>query len=156
MSRFFNNNEIELLAPAGTFEIFEKVIHSGADAVYLGGKKLNMRMHRKDYNLSNEEIEKAINIAHSLNKKVYVTVNNLFSQQDLKDAVEYLKFLEKAGPDALIIQDFSILELINSLNLNLTLHSSVMMNVHNLETIKALRGVELLGLLRPGTWIYKP
>jgi putative protease len=139
MSRFFNNKEIELLAPAGTFEIFEKIIHSGADAVYLGGKKLNMRMHRKDYNLSNDEIEKAINIAHSLNKKVYVTVNNLLSQKDLEDAEEYLKFLDKVQPDALIIQDFSILELINSLNINLTLHSSVMMNVHNLETIKALR-----------------
>ena len=139
MSRFFNNKEIELLAPAGTFEIFEKVIHSGADAVYLGGKKLNMRMHRKDYNLSNEEIEKAIAIAHSLNKKVYVTVNNLFSQQDLKDAKEYLTFLDSVQPDALIIQDFSILEFINNLNLNLTLHSSVMMNVHNLETITALR-----------------
>ena len=139
MSRFFNNKEIELLAPAGTFEIFEKVIRSGADAVYFGGKKLNMRMHRKDYNLSNEEIEKAISIAHSLNKKVYVTVNNLLSQQDLKDAEEYLKFLDKVQPDALIIQDLSILELINSLNLKLTLHSSVMMNVHNLETIVALR-----------------
>lgn len=139
MSRFFNNKEVELLAPAGTFEIFEKVIYSGADAVYFGGKKLNMRMHRKDYNLENDEIEKAITIAHSLNKKVYVTVNNLLSQQDLKDAEEYLKFLEKVQPDALIVQDFSILEFINSLNLNLTLHSSVMMNVHNLETIKALR-----------------
>ena len=71
MSRFFNNREIELLAPAGTFEIFKKVIHSGADAVYLGGKKLNMRMHRKDYNLSNDEIEQAITLAHALNKKVY-------------------------------------------------------------------------------------
>lgn len=139
MSRFFNNKEIELLAPAGTFEIFEKVIHSGADAVYLGGKKLNMRMLRSDYNLSNDEMEKAINIAHSLNKKVYVTVNNLLSQQDLKDAEEYLRFLESVHPDALIIQDLSILELIKSLNLNLTLHSSVMMNVHNLETIVALR-----------------
>jgi putative protease len=139
MSRFYNNKEIELLAPAGTFEIFEKVIHSGADAVYLGGKKLNMRMHRKDYNLSNDEIENAIIIAHSLNKKVYVTVNNLLSQQDLEDAEEYLKFLEKVQPDALIVQDFSILEFINSLNLKLTIHSSVMMNVHNLETIKALR-----------------
>ena len=139
MSRFFNNKEIELLAPAGTFEIFEKVIHSGADAVYFGGKKLNMRMHRKDYNLSEDEIEKAIAIAHSLNKKVYVTVNNLLSQIDLNDAEEYLKFLEKVQPDALIIQDFSILEFVSSLNLNLTLHSSVMMNVHNLETIKALR-----------------
>ena len=139
MSRFFNNKEIELLAPAGTFEIFEKVIHSGADAVYLGGKKLSMRMHRKDYNLSNEEIKKAITIAHSLNKKVYVTVNNLFSKQDLKEAEEYLTFLDSVQPDALIIQDFSILEFIKSLNLNLTLHSSVMMNVHNLETIGALR-----------------
>ena len=138
MSRFFNNKEIELLAPVGTFEIFEKVIHSGADAVYFGGKKLNMRMHRKDYNLSNDEIEKAIGIAHSLNKKVYVTVNNLLSQQDLKDAEEYLRFLDNVQPDALIIQDLSIVELINSLNLNLTLHSSVMMNVHNLETIVAL------------------
>ena len=43
ISRFFNNNEIELLAPAGTFEIFEKVVRSGAAAVYLGGKKLNMQ-----------------------------------------------------------------------------------------------------------------
>lgn len=139
MSRFFNNKEIELLAPAGTFEIFEKVIHSGADAVYLGGKKLNMRMHRKGYNLTNDEIERAITIAHSLNKKVYITVNNLLSQQDLKDAEEYLKFLDNAEPDALIIQDFGILEYIKSLNLNLTLHASVMMNGHNLETIKALR-----------------
>lgn len=139
MSRFFNDVEIELLAPAGTFEIFKKIIYSGADAVYLGGKKLNMRMHRKDYNLSNDEIEKAISIAHSLNKKVYITVNNLLSQTDLKDAEEYLRFLEKVGPDALIIQDFAILELINNLKINLTLHSSVMMNVHNLETINALR-----------------
>ena len=139
MSRFFNKKEIELLAPAGTFEIFEKVIHSGADAVYFGGKKLNMRLHRKDYNLSNDEVEKAITIAHSINKKVYITVNNLLNQEDLKDAQEYLKFLEKVQPDGLIVQDVSILELINSLNLKLTLHSSVMMNVHNLETIKTLR-----------------
>jgi len=139
MSRFFNNKEIELLAPVGTFEIFEKVIHSGADAVYLGGKKLNMRLHRKDYNLSNDEVEKAITIAHSLNKKVYITVNNLLNQEDLIEAEEYLKFLDKVQPDGLIIQDVSILELINSLNLKLTIHSSVMMNVHNLETIKTLR-----------------
>jgi putative protease len=139
MRKLFNNKEVELLAPAGTFEIFEKIIHSGADAVYFGGKKLNMRMHRKDYNLSNDEIEKAIIIAHSLNKKIYITVNNLLSQTDLKDAEEYLRFLERVQPDALIIQDFGILELVNSLNLNLTLHSSVMMNVHNLETINALR-----------------
>lgn len=140
MSRYFNNQEVELLAPAGTFDIFKKVIHSGADAVYFGGKILNMRMHKKDHNFSDEEIIEAIKIAHSLNKKVYITFNNMFDQKDLNDAVEYLKFLESAAPDALIIQDLSVLELINELNLNLTLHSSIMMNVHNLETIKLLRG----------------
>ena len=141
MSRVFNNKEVELLAPAGTFEIFKKVVKSSADAVYFGGKILNMRMHRKNYNLTNEEIIDAISMARSLNKKVYVTVNNLFSQEDLLSAMEFLKFLEEAGPDALIIQDFSILELLNELNLSLDLHSSVMMNVHNLETIKALRAL---------------
>lgn len=145
MSRFFNNKEVELLAPAGTFEIFQKVINSGADAVYFGGKKLNMRMHRKDYNFANEEILEAISIAHSIDKKVYVTVNNLFSQEDLNNAREFLIFLEDAQPDAIIIQDLGLLELVKELGLNLDLHSSVMMNVHNLETIKALRS---LGLTR--------
>ncbi len=150
MSRFFNGNEVELLAPAGTFEIFEKIIHSDADAVYFGGKILNMRMHRKDYNFSNDEIKKAIEIAHSLNKKVYITVNNLLSQQDLNAAEEYLRFLEEVQPDALIVQDMSILKLVNRLNLKLELHSSVMMNVHNLETINVLRklGVSRVVLTR--------
>lgn len=145
MTRFFNNQKVELLAPAGTFEIFKQVIHSGADAVYLGGKILNMRMHRKDYNLTNEELISAIQIAHSLNKKVYVVVNNLLDQKELTDAREYLKFLESIKPDALIVQDLSILELINELNLNLNIHSSVMMNVHNLESIKVLKD---LGITR--------
>ncbi|MCM1991672.1 peptidase U32 family protein [Oceanirhabdus seepicola] len=150
MSRFFNGNEVELLAPAGTFEIFEKIIHSGADAVYFGGKILNMRMHRKDYNFSNDEIKEAIKIAHSLNKKVYITVNNLLSQQDLNVAEEYLRFLEEVQPDALIVQDMGILELVNRFNLNLQLHSSVMMNVHNLETINTLNklGVSRVVLTR--------
>ncbi|MEN8078044.1 U32 family peptidase [Clostridioides difficile] len=139
MSRYFNGQEVELLAPAGNFEIFKKVIYSGADAVYLGGKNFNMRMHRKDFNFTNEELEEAINIAHSLGKKVYITVNNLLSSDDLKQAEEYFKYLDKIDPDALIVQDMSVIHLINRLGLNLNIHSSVMMNVHNFETIKTLR-----------------
>lgn len=139
MSRYFNGQEVELLAPAGNFEIFKKVVYSGADAVYLGGKNFNMRMHRKDFNFTNEELEEAINIAHSLGKKVYITVNNLLSSDDLKQAEEYFKYLDKINPDALIVQDMSVIHLINRLGLNLNIHSSVMMNVHNFETIKTLR-----------------
>lgn len=139
MSRYYNDKEIELLAPAGTFDIFKAVIHANCDAVYFGGSILNMRMIRKGYNFSNEEIEEAIKIAHSLNKKVYITVNNLFGEEDLELAVPYLKFLEKAQPDALIIQDFALFTLAEELKLSIDLHSSVMMNVHNLASIKALR-----------------
>lgn len=139
MGRYFNNQEVELLAPAGNFEIFKEVIKSGADAVYLGGKIFNMRMHRKDFNFTNEELEEAINIAYSLNKKLYITVNNLLSFEDLRQAEEYLTYLEKIKPDALIVQDMSIIQLIKKLGLKLNIHSSVMMNVHNFETIKVLR-----------------
>ncbi|MDZ7548232.1 peptidase U32 family protein, partial [Clostridium perfringens] len=134
----FNNQEVELLGPAGNYEIFKEVIKSGADAVYLGGKIFNMRLHRKDFNFTNEELEEAINLAHSLNKKVYITVNNLLSSEDLLQAEEYLRFLEKIKPDALIVQDMSVVKLIKDLGLNLNIHSSVMMNVHNFETIKKL------------------
>lgn len=139
MARYFNGREIELLAPAGTFEIFKDVIQSGCDAVYFGGPVLNMRMMRKGYNLTHEEIVEAIATAHRLDKKVYITVNNLFSEEDVEDAKEYLRFLDGVRPDALIVQDMAVLELIREMGLSLPIHASVMMNVHNLEMIYALR-----------------
>lgn len=139
MARYFNGREIELLAPAGTFEIFKEVIQSRCDAVYFGGPVLNMRMMRKGYNLTHEEIVEALDIAHRLDKKVYITVNNLFSEEDVEEAREYLRFLDGARPDALIVQDMAVLELIREMELSLPIHSSVMMNVHNLEMIYALR-----------------
>ncbi|GGF93617.1 hypothetical protein GCM10010912_43230 [Paenibacillus albidus] len=139
MARYFNGKEIELLAPAGTFEIFREVVKSRCDAVYFGGPVLNMRMMRKGYNLSHEEIVEALDIAHRLNKKVYITVNNLFSEEDVEEAREYLRFLDHARPDALIVQDMAVLELIREMELTVPIHASVMMNVHNLEMIHALR-----------------
>ncbi|AIQ50461.1 peptidase U32 family protein [Paenibacillus sp. FSL R7-0331] len=139
MARFFNGREIELLAPAGTFEIFKEVVQSACDAVYFGGPVLNMRMMRKGYNLSHEEIAQALVMAHNLDKKVYVTVNNLFSEEDVEEAREYLRFLDEVQPDALIVQDMAVLELIREMGLTVPIHASVMMNVHNLEMIYALR-----------------
>lgn len=139
MSRFFNNQKVELLAPAGKFDIFKKIIYSKSDAVYLGGKSFSMRMHRKDFNFTNEELEEAINTAHSLGKKIYITVNNLLSSEDLKYIEEYLRYLEEIKPDAILVQDMGLIQLIKDLGINLNIHSSVMMNVHNFETIKTLR-----------------
>lgn len=139
MARYFNGKEVELLAPAGTFEIFKEVIQANCDAVYFGGPSLNMRLMRKGYNFTREEIVEAAKMAHSLDKKVYITVNNLLNENELDEARDYLQFLDGAGVDALIVQDFAILELIKEMNLSLAVHSSVMMNVHNVEMVKALQ-----------------
>jgi U32 family peptidase len=140
--RYFNNQKIELLAPAGTFEIFQAIVKTKCDAIYLGGQKLNMRMIRPGYNLSNEEIVEAVKIAHQHDKLLYVTVNNLNNAEDLQEARAYLQFLnDEAKPDGIIVADMAIIQLVKELKLDLEIHSSVMMNVHNIETIRALEGI---------------
>ncbi|RCX13577.1 putative protease [Fontibacillus phaseoli] len=139
MARYFNGKEVELLAPVGTFEIFKEVIKANCDAVYFGGPSLNMRLMRKGYNFTLEEITEAVKIAHSLGKKAYVTVNNLLNEGEIEEAATYLRFLEEAAPDAIIVQDFAVLALIKQLDLKIPVHSSVMMNVHNVEMVKALQ-----------------
>lgn len=138
MARYFHGKEVELLAPAGTFDIFKTVIETNCDAVYFGGPSLNMRMMRKGYNLSYEEIEQAISIAHDLGKKTYITLNNLINEHDMEDARQYLTFIHQAKPDAIIVQDFAVLSLIKEMGLDINVHSSVMMNVHNLPMIEFL------------------
>ena len=137
--RTFLGNPIELLAPVGNYAIFKKLLHSKADAFYLGGKQLNMRMHRSQFNFTMEEMEDAINAAHVLDKKIYITVNNLVSSDEIESAKDYLLELERIQPDALIIQDLAIVSLIQEMNLNLEMHASVMMNVHNQHHINYLQ-----------------
>ncbi|RAR42967.1 peptidase U32 family protein [Paenibacillus sp. MDMC362] len=140
MARYFNGKEVELLAPAGTFEIFKTVIDANCDAVYFGGPSLNMRMMRKGYNLSYEEVKEAVQLAHERGKRAYITVNNLMDEEDLEEAKRYFAFLNEIGPDAIIAQDLAVFPLIQEMNYNnIPVHSSVMMNVHNLEMIEAVK-----------------
>lgn len=137
--RSFRGKIVELLAPAGNFEIFESIVQSKCDAVYLGGQAFNMRMIRKGFNFTNEELVAARQLAHEKGKKLYITVNNLIEEGQLEDLKTYLKFLAAdVQPDALIVQDMAVVKLIGDLGLNLEIHASVMMNVHNLDMIKVL------------------
>ncbi|WP_033166346.1 U32 family peptidase [Clostridium sp. KNHs205] len=156
MARFFNRKPIELLAPAGNFEIFKEVIQLDCDAVYFGGKNLNMRLHRKDYNFSDAELEEAVKLAHSLGKKAYITVNNLYGDQELSELKSFLIKLEGYKPDALIVQDLSVIALIKELALELTVHASVMMNIHNQQSIYALKdlGVTRVVISREASLTY--
>lgn len=136
MKRIFNGREIELLAPVGTFEDFKSLLPSGADAFYMGGKDFNMRVQKKEHNLTNEELEKVIYMAHEKDKKVYITFNNMMNSSEISRSVDFLNFLDRVQPDALIIQDFGAVKLIKDEGLNLNMHLSVMANVHNLSMVK--------------------
>lgn len=140
MARFFNNKKVELLAPAGTMETFKSMVKANCDAIYLGGKSLNMRMIRKGYNLSNEEMAEAVEMAREAGKKLYVTVNNMLNDYEIDEAAEYLHWLDSINVDGVIVQDLGVVQICKEQKLSrLEIHSSVMMNVHNIESVKALQ-----------------
>ena len=129
----------ELLAPAGTLETVKAVMKAGADAVYIGGKGLNMRQHRQSYNLTDEEIGEAIEWVHGQGKKLYFTLNSLLLDSQIPDLRKTLTMLGKAAPDAIILQDLAAAALAREVCVQIPLHASTMMNVHNAETATALK-----------------
>lgn len=127
-------NRPELLAPAGDLERLKWAIDYGADAVYLGGKLFSLRSNAKNFSI--EEIEEGVKYAHERNKKVYVTVNILFHEDDTKGLINYLKDLEKANVDAIISSDLFILDLLKKENINLEIHLSTQKSSLNSEAVK--------------------
>lgn len=135
-----SKKSVELLAPVGKWNTLEAAVHAGADAVYLGGKAFNMRMFRDDFNFDNASLKKAVEYVHAHGVNLYVTLNNLISDDEIPQLIEYLKRLnDDIRPDALIIQDFAVIEIIKKLGLDLNLHSSIMMNTHNEYMVKKFK-----------------
>ena len=132
-------NCVELLAPAGTWDALVAAVEAGADAVYLGGKHFNMRMHHGDTNFDNEMLKKAVDFTHEHGVKLYITLNNLISEEELPALREYLLYLQEIRPDAILVQDFAVLDLKKELGIDIPLHTSVMMNTHNEAAIEKLK-----------------
>ena len=122
---------VELLAPAGSMESLIAAINNGADAIYLGGSKFSARAYAS--NFDNETMMKAVDYAHSYGVKVYVTMNTLLKQNELKEALKYVGYLYEIGVDALIIQDAGLINLIKNIYPKFELHASTQMTVHNGE-----------------------
>ena len=129
-------NDLELLAPAGDFERLEMALRYGADAVYLAGKEFGLRAAAG--NFDNEELVKAIELAHGMGKKVYVTCNTLPREEELNRLPGYLAFLNEAGPDALIIADLGVLALAKRFAPKIALHVSTQLGVVNSATATVL------------------
>ena len=129
----------EVLAPVGRWEALEAVVAAGANAVYLGGKKLNMRMWRSEFNFTDAELQNAVEYTHQYGVRLYVTLNNLYYEEDLDELREFLEFLEKIQVDALIVQDLAVVNLVQQMGLTRPLHASVQANIHNLESLWQLK-----------------
>ena len=134
-----HRKSVELLAPAGTWDAMTAGIAAGADAVYLGGKHFNMRLHEGDFNFNDELLKEAVDYAHARNVELYVTLNNLISNEELPALRDYLSYLNEIRPDAILVQDFAVLELVHEMGITVPLHTSVMMNTHNEHAIEKLK-----------------
>ncbi len=132
-------NDMELLAPAGSFETARAAFAAGADAVYLGLDAFSARADA--VNFTTDELRDLLAVAHQPgnDRKVYVTFNTLLDDAQLPQAIEKLAILEELHPDGIIVQDLGIARLARRHFPGLELHASTQLVAHNLEGVLALR-----------------
>jgi U32 family peptidase len=123
----------ELLSPVGSFEALSAAIDAGADSVYFGAGKLNMRS-RSSYNFSVQDIAEVAEICRGRGVKSYLTVNTLIYDEDIETASEILKAAKKADISAVIASDISVIQMAHEMGLSV--HISVQANVCNIEAVK--------------------
>ena len=126
--------KVELLAPAGNFNKLKTAFYFGADAAYIGGKDFSLRSFAD--NFTREEIIDAVKLAHSLNKKIYVTVNIFAKNRDFPLLEDYFKFLQSAGVDAAIISDSGAVYAAKKAAPKLNIHISTQANLTNKYAVK--------------------
>lgn len=121
----------EILAPAGNFESLIAAISNGADAIYLGMDKFGARAYASNFNKDN--IKEAIDYAHLRNVKVYVTMNTIIFEEEIKPMQEMVDFLYQNNVDGLIIQDLAVFEYVVNTYPNMEAHCSTQMGIDDLE-----------------------
>ena len=125
----------ELLAPAGNMEKLKMALLYGADAVYLGGKAFGLRAFGG--NFTNEELQEAVDFAHKLGKKIYVTVNIFPHNSDIAKLPAYLTFLNEIKVDAILVADLGVFSLAKEYAPDVELHISTQANNTNWAAVNA-------------------
>lgn len=132
-------NKVELLLPAGNIEKLDYAINYGADAVYLGMVDFSLRSMRKGEIITAENLKNAIDLAHSYGKKVYMTLNIYAFNEDIDNLYKTIEVIKDAKPDAVIVSDFGILNVIKNQLPEIALHISTQTNTLNYEAVKYWR-----------------
>ncbi len=130
-------HRVEVLAPAGSYDIMTAVIKAGADAVYLGGELFGARAFAG--NLNREEMIKALDYAHLRERKIYMTVNTLLKEEECGRLVDYIAPFYEAGLDAAIVQDMGAFKLLHDTFPDLPLHASTQMTVTGSKSASVLK-----------------
>ncbi|MDH5657661.1 MAG: U32 family peptidase [Spirochaetia bacterium] len=121
--------QLELLAPAGNFEKLQMALHYGADAVYLGMSDFSLRARAQNFDL--EELKRSIDFVHSHGKKAYITINIFTKNSDVKQIEEHVLELKRIGPDAIILSDPGVFDIVATEAPEIDIHISTQANVGN-------------------------
>ena len=140
--------KIELLSPAGDLERLKVTLLYGADAVYLGGEKYGLRANATNFTI--DEIREGCSFAHRLGKKVYLTLNIVFHNEDMDGVTDYIGSVVEAGIDAFIVSDPFIISYIKSNYPNVEVHLSTQNSTTNYEAVNFFKnqGVDRVVLAR--------
>lgn len=126
--------EIELLAPAGSMEKLKTAFYFGADACYFAGTSFGLRSYAQ--NFDENQLKEAIDYAHILGKKCYITVNIIAHNKDFPTLPDYIKYLSDIGADALIVADIGVMKVIQEVAPQMPIHVSTQANITNKYSAK--------------------
>lgn len=132
-------HDIELLMPAGNLEKLEYAVRYGANAVYLGVVDFSLRAMRKGELITLENLKEAVNLAHSLGAKAYLTLNIFAFNEDIKQLEGCIDVFKDANPDAVILSDFGVFNLVRQYMPDTPVHISTQTNTLNYESVKFWR-----------------
>ncbi|PKM55597.1 MAG: peptidase U32, partial [Firmicutes bacterium HGW-Firmicutes-5] len=138
----------EILSPAGSYEAFIAAVHSGCNAVYLGGENYGARAYAKNFNL--ETLEKAIKYARIYGVKIYYTINTLFKEKEIDQLINHILEVYHLGVDAFILQDLGVIALLKRVFPDIEVHGSTQLNCHSVQGVRFLEemGVKRVVLAR--------
>ena len=140
--------KIELLSPAGDLERLKVTLSYGADAVYIGGQKYSLRANATNFSI--DEIKEGCDFAHKLNKKVYLTLNIVFHNEDMDGVEDYIKQVVDAGIDAFIVSDPFIISHIKTNYPQVEVHLSTQNSTSNYKSVEYFKeeGIDRVVLAR--------
>ena len=143
-----DRKKVELLSPAGDLERLKVTLLYGADAVYIGGEKYNLRANANNFSL--DEIKEGCSFAHKLGKRVHLTLNIVFHNEDMDGVEDYIRKVVDCGIDACIVSDPFLISYIKKNYPNVEVHLSTQNSTSNYKAIEYFEeeGVDRVVLAR--------